>query len=59
MSLAEILPELADELAALVRQRGASELAAQVPHVGAGMSFALRFAQSPNLKVNTVLAMTA
>ena len=33
MLLAEILPELADELAALVRQKGAPELAAQVPQL--------------------------
>lgn len=33
MSLAEILPALTDQLAALVRQKGAPELAAQVPHL--------------------------
>lgn len=66
MFLAEILPELADQLAALVRQKGAPEIggpgATSVRRivVGAGMSFAPRFTtRSPNLKINTVLAMIA
>ena len=64
MLLAEILPALADQLVALVRQKGAPELAAQVRHcasrivVGAGKSFAPDFTtRSPNLKINTVLAV--
>lgn len=34
MLLAAILPEVSHDLAALVRQKGATELAAQVPHLG-------------------------
>jgi hypothetical protein len=63
MLLGETLPELADELAALLRQKRRPDLADQAPYLSivdrcrCGMSSASRFIHTPNLKVNPVRSM--